>query len=70
MHSSALGVLHAVLRVLELIKGLKLQTCTVQVYPDMQEIEMGDPVREQLGRESPTKPFSVNLKSGRNLQLP
>lgn len=51
-------------------RELNFWACAAQVYPDMQEIEMGDPVREQLGRESPTKPFSVNLKSGRNLQLP
>jgi hypothetical protein len=41
------------------------------VYPDMQEIEMHDPVREQLGRESPSKgSFNVNLKNGRKVELP
>ncbi len=38
----------------------------VQVYPDMHEVEMGDPVREQPG----AKNFSVNLKGGRKLELP
>ena len=32
----------------------------------MHEVEMGDPVREQLGSKS----FNVNLKSGRKLELP
>lgn len=37
-----------------------------QVYPDMHEVEMGDPVRDQLGSKS----FNVNLKSGRSVALP
>lgn len=32
-----------------------------------QEVEMGD---APLSRESPTKGFNVNLKSGRKLELP
>ncbi|CAL8465974.1 g5510 [Coccomyxa elongata] len=38
------------------------------VYPDMQEVEMGD--APPLARESPSKGFNVNLKSGRKLELP
>lgn len=42
----------------------------LQVYPDMHEVEMGDPTCEQLGRESPTKGYNVKTKSGRQLELP
>lgn len=38
------------------------------LIPPVQEVEMGD--APPLARESPSKGFNVNLKSGRKLELP
>jgi hypothetical protein len=40
------------------------------VYPDMQEVEMGDGPSALKGAGGSPNSFSVNLKGGRRLDLP